>query len=235
MTSQENVTAAGRPSESEHDAALTLGKQSQGRSSAPIYDMAASVVMGWKLPRSARIADIGGGAGQFARKLLDSFDAVDLVDHEATPVPARIIYRIADLNDPWPIESGNYDGAVSLEVIEHLENPRHFMRELARILRGDGRCFVTTPNQLSISSKACLAVRGQFRDFSSNCYPAHITALVKQDLERIANEAGFKVERIHYTNSGRIPFSHRRWQAVLPPLGGQAFSDNIGLSLVRNG
>jgi hypothetical protein len=49
----------------------------------------------------------------------------------------------------------------SLEVIEHLENPRNFEREI-RILKVNRRCLLTTPNQISLSSRLCLLLGGSF-------------------------------------------------------------------------
>lgn len=210
-----------------------LGKQSAGSSSEPIYEMAHRVVQSWRLDRSSLAVDVGGGSGNFARRLASEFDCVHIVDHEVSTTPSALTYIAGDLNQRWPVRDGAYDIAVALEVIEHIENPRHFMREMFRILKSDGRCLITTPNQLSLSSKICLVVRDQFRDFSDNCYPAHITALVKQDLVRIAKETGLEVCAIVYTDDGRIPFSRHSWQSMLPFLGGKWFSDNIGINLLK--
>ena len=40
-------------------------------------------------------------------------------------------------------------------------------------------------------SLAALLLRGHFVDFLDSSYPAHITALVRRDFERLAAETGF--------------------------------------------
>lgn len=52
-----------------------------------------------------------------------------------------------------PYADATFDVACSIEVIEHLEDQFHLVRELHRILRAGGRALVTTPNLLSINSR----------------------------------------------------------------------------------
>jgi 2-polyprenyl-3-methyl-5-hydroxy-6-metoxy-1,4-benzoquinol methylase len=115
---------------------------------------------------------------------------------------------------------------VSIETIEHLENPRAFFRELTRITRPGGLIVVTTPNQLSLLSKLTLVVKNQFNAFQDGSYPAHRTALLEIDLRRIAAEVGLTDAQVQYTNSGRIPGMAWHW----PFVGGRAFSDNVAIS-----
>jgi SAM-dependent methyltransferase len=61
--------------------------------------------------------------------------------------------QLADLNQPLPFEADRFDAAVSVETIEHLENPFQFLRELARVTKPGGLLFVTTPNVHSIRSR----------------------------------------------------------------------------------
>jgi len=57
-----------------------------------------------------------------------------------------------------------------------------------------------------------LVLRGHFVAFSDTCYPAHITALVCKDIERILTEAGFSVPEFIFTNVGWIPkFPKLHW------------------------
>ena len=207
---------------------MRIGIQDQGLSSEPIYRLAESTIRKWGLPYTAMVLDLGGGAGHFAKILIDYFEYVHLMDFAPVNQSERIIYRSGDLNQPLPYSDATFDAIVSLEVIEHLENPRHFVREIARILKVSGRCLITTPNQVSLSSKLCLLLRGQFQHFQDSCYPGHITALLPIDLQRISTEAGLAVKTINYTNDGRIPGTNKRWQAI-PFLTGRWFSDNVAM------
>ncbi|MEM9158338.1 MAG: class I SAM-dependent methyltransferase, partial [Verrucomicrobiota bacterium] len=42
--------------------------------------------------------------------------------------------RLADASSDWPFEESYFDLAISNQVIEHVEDLRHFMRELGRVL-----------------------------------------------------------------------------------------------------
>lgn len=208
------------------------GMLAEGISIAPVYDLAMQTLNLWPADRSWKVADIGGGRGDFARQLLSRFDAVTLVDCMTQSIDEAISCVGADLNLNWPLPDKSFDAVFSLEVIEHLENPRHFAREISRILRPGGYALITTPNQLSLASKACLLLRDQFSQFQDSCYPAHLTALVPQDVHRIFAEAGLMVERTIFTDSGKIPKTSFFWQ-MMPMMRGKWFSDNVGF-LIRS-
>lgn len=182
---------------------------------------------------SGALVDVGCGAGRLAaavRERFQSYLGCDLVQYAAFPADPWARFVKADLNaPPYPIEAASADATVSIETIEHLENPRAFVRELVRITRPGGLVLVTTPNQLSLLSKWSLLVKNQFNAFQEapGLYPAHITALVEEDLRRIAAECGLEQVEIHYSGFGRIPFTARAWPGFLG--GGRAFSDNVAL------
>jgi cyclopropane fatty-acyl-phospholipid synthase-like methyltransferase len=52
-----------------------------------------------------------------------------------------------------PFEDNQFDAAVSIEVIEHVENQFGFFRELTRIIKPGGIVVVTTPNTLNANSR----------------------------------------------------------------------------------
>ena len=211
---------------------MQIGIQDQGFSTEPIYKLAERTIRDWNLPCDSMILDLGGGAGHFASTLINYFDQTHLIDFAPTIQSKRIICSSGNLNNSLPFSDNSFDAVVSLEVIEHLENPRHLVREIARILKVNGRCLITTPNQISLSSRLCLLLRGQFQQFQDSSYPAHITALLPSDLLRITSEAGFSFRSITYTDDGRIPGTNLRWQ-VIPFLTGKWFSDNLAIIAVK--
>ena len=89
--------------------------------------------------------------------------------------------------------------------------------------------FVSTPNNESLRSILALAFRGHYQAFGDDSYPAHITALLHKDMERIVMEAGFELKGFRYTNYGLIPKLRRlSWQRLsMGLLSGKRFSDNV--------
>ncbi|MCM1150546.1 MAG: class I SAM-dependent methyltransferase [Alistipes sp.] len=64
---------------------------------------------------------------------------------ELTQVPGAE-FRQATV-PPLPFADGEFDCAISFQVIEHIEKDAEFVREIHRILRPGGRLILTTPNR----------------------------------------------------------------------------------------
>lgn len=54
--------------------------------------------------------------------------------------------RLRDVPKDLPFPDGSVDFAIFTEVIEHLYNPAHVLKEIARVLRPGGRLYLTTNN-----------------------------------------------------------------------------------------
>jgi SAM-dependent methyltransferase len=96
--------------------------------------------------------DVATGKGALAQRLIDSFqnieiDCNDLEDGVLT-LGARNIFA-KDLNKDFNFES-KYNVILAIEVIEHLENPFHFIRNLKKHLKPGGFILLTTPNTDSL-------------------------------------------------------------------------------------
>ena len=72
-------------------------------------------------------------------------------------------------------------------------------------------------------------MRGHHVAFLDESYPAHLTALVRRDLERLCAEAGFEPPAFSYTDSGAVPkWTSVTWQSLsFGLLRGRLFSDNL--------
>lgn len=225
-----HVTSSSERSVATLDAAARASL-SEGHSSDPIASTVARTL--GDLHRTFdRIVDLGCGSGSVGRKLAGlyrSYVGCDVVRYSGFHESASVRFQAVDLNQaPFPVETASADAVVSVETIEHLENPRALVREMARIARPGGWVLVTTPNQLSLASKLSLVLRNQFQAFreAPGLYPAHITALVEEDLRRIARECGLTSIAFRYTDHGRIPFTGAHWPSRWG-LRGRSFSDNV--------
>jgi SAM-dependent methyltransferase len=101
-----------------------------------------------KIPNEVLMLDVATGRGALAQKIIDSFPNVkiDCNDLEQD-VLAKGIRNLnsLDLN----LECNflfQYDIILAVEIIEHLENPFHFMRMMQLHLKPNGIIILTTPN-----------------------------------------------------------------------------------------
>ncbi|HEX7665577.1 MAG TPA: class I SAM-dependent methyltransferase, partial [Polyangiaceae bacterium] len=179
-----------------------------------------------------RILDAGSGSGSWLRLLLDHcpgvthVTSVDLVDSGASKI-RNVDFHLRDLSrDSLPAEAASTDWVFAIEVLEHLANPRAFLGEVRRILKPGGRFFITTPNNDSLTSRLSLLFRGYYPAFCDHDYKGsgHITPILKIDLERMADEAGFSRVEFAFPLDGRIPKSDVPWQRFFPRLRGSLWS-----------
>jgi 2-polyprenyl-3-methyl-5-hydroxy-6-metoxy-1,4-benzoquinol methylase len=179
-----------------------------------------------------RAADVGAGQGELLTILMQNKGLTRLEGLDIMPrplgLPEDIGWTDVDLNEELDIPR-RFDVVICSENIEHLENPRRTFRNLRRILVPGGLLVLTMPNQESLRSYVSLILDGHFAGFRGDSYPAHITALLRLDLLRIASESGFSKGRFDYVNTGGIPGAPRlTWQRLsLGLLRGRLFSDNI--------
>ncbi|HEY0024075.1 MAG TPA: class I SAM-dependent methyltransferase [Longimicrobium sp.] len=206
-------------------------RQSLGRSDHAVYGMVARAVEA-RHSGGGTLADVGCGAGAlwpYLRGRFDRYVGVDVVRYEGFPADGE--FHALDLDRGGSsLPDGTADVAAGVETIEHLENPRAFVRDLARLVRPGGWVIVTTPNQHSLLSKATFLLRGEHNAFRAGSYPAHITALLHVDLRRIAAECGLTDVTLEFSGSGRVPGTGRHWPAALGRLLPGAFSDNVLLA-----
>ena len=53
-----------------------------------------------------------------------------------------------------PLKNNSIDLIICLEVLEHLRQPDHFLKEIIRLLKKDAIAVFSIPNILSFSSKS---------------------------------------------------------------------------------
>jgi SAM-dependent methyltransferase len=203
-------------------------ERSGGRSDAAIYEMVRKSLSARGISGAVAV-DLGCGNGELRNAIGERFGrdvGLDAVRYNGFPETCSFVE--ADLNSvPYPVESKFVDAVFAVETIEHLENPRALLREMARIAKPGGWIIVTTPNQLSALSLLTLLFKRRFSAFQDAHYPAHITALLESDFFRIGNELGLNEQRIEYSRSGRIILTGARYPKVISSLFPRLCSDNI--------
>lgn len=168
------------------------------------------------IPRGAQLAELAAGGGALTLRLNELGYRVTACDYvsENFRLHAEVPFIRMDLNRPFASSFAGCNGVVAVEIIEHLENTRHVLREIRAILPFGGIAIVTTPNVESPVSVAMAIRTGRPMWFWDSAYrdDGHITPVPRWLLEQAAVEAGLEVVEV---------LSHgdpRRWLAKWPML-----------------
>jgi 2-polyprenyl-3-methyl-5-hydroxy-6-metoxy-1,4-benzoquinol methylase len=203
-------------------------RKSRGTSNQDILEMVVRALAQRHISGGC-IADVGCGQGDlysFVRPRFSRYIGIDAVRYQDFPDQAE--FCLLDLDSGRiPLADNSADVVAAVEVIEHLENPREFMRKLVALAKPGGWVIATTPNQLSLLSLLTLLVKHQFQAFQDVHYPAHLTALLEVDLRRIASECGLIDIQIEYTLAGRIPGTARHYPRLLSRVFPRRLSENV--------
>jgi 2-polyprenyl-3-methyl-5-hydroxy-6-metoxy-1,4-benzoquinol methylase len=203
-------------------------RKSRGTSNQDILEMVVRVLAKRQISGEF-ILDVGCGQGDLCSYVQPRFSryiGIDAVHYDDFPAQAEFCLLDVD-SGHIPFPDGSADAVAAVEVIEHLENPREFMRKLAALAKPGGWVIVTTPNQLSFLSLLTLIVKHKFQAFQDVHYPAHLTALLEIDLRRIAGECGLTRIDIEYTLAGRIPGTPLNYPRFMSRWFPRALSDNV--------
>lgn len=148
--------------------------------------------------KKERILDAGCGYGLYALSLAElgyHVDAIDL-DTERVNVLSEMIAEYAPLKDmlvphagsltSLPFPTGSYETIICSEVIEHIKDDRQAVRELARVLKINGRIILSTPYDSTYNQKT-------FKRFGHE-RPGY----TRSSFEKIMKECGLRIEKEFY-------------------------------------
>ncbi len=92
------------------------------------------------------VLDIGTGSGHIASyvaRYTGSLISVDVVDER---LERDFEFRQVE-SEMLPFEAGSFDVVVSNHAVEHVNDQPAHLREIARVLRPGGVCYMATPNR----------------------------------------------------------------------------------------
>ena len=163
---------------------------------------------------TTRWVDVGCGdgrtAGVWLRARECSYVGVDVSNpavEQAREVglDARLIEDAGDL----PFPDGSFDGAICVEVLEHLFSPQHAAAEVLRVLRPGGAVFLTVPNVAYWRRRAELAV-GRWNPLGDDLSVAepwrdpHVRFFTPSTLARMLTVSGFTGVSIEGQDGGVV-------------------------------
>ena len=141
------------------------------------------------LPRpprpSARAIDLGAGSGALAVRLQASGWDVCAADLDRESFAADVPFTQLDLNEPTlGLPEHAFDLVTAVEVIEHVEAPIAFLREVAYLLTPAGVAVITTPNVDSLPARLKFLLKGKVRQLDEWGDPTHISPIFLDLLHR---------------------------------------------------
>lgn len=170
--------------------------------------------------KGKKICDLPSGAGALSARLAELGLQVTPVDLEKTEPFCYDVSKLvlADANYKLPFAEGEFDAMVSVEGIEHLENPSFFLRECARIIKPGGLLFLSTPNPDSYRSRSSVFAHGYHKYFTpvgfGSKMASHLLPIDMTFLRGAADRAGLSVVDV-----GVNQLSGKNWfRELLRPL-----------------
>jgi SAM-dependent methyltransferase len=190
---------------------------------APGTHEAAAALLLASLKDRPPTLDLASGSGAFLARLRDhgfaDLDAVE-IDRKAFGF-AGIEPRAVDLNGAFAGQiDRRYRLVTALEIIEHLDSPRHFLREVHSLLNPGGHLLLSTPNVANWTGRLRFLLSGEHRQFREHDYhyQRHISPTTDVQIRLMFREIGFRL--IDSTVAGSFFGSLKK--AVLWPVSGLA-------------
>jgi SAM-dependent methyltransferase len=153
------------------------------------------VIADLRLPARARVLDAGCGSGRNMIELA-RHGTVTGVELSATSVALARARASGEVIEGSVLEMGfapdSFDLAVSLDVIEHLDDDLAALRELRRVVAPGGSLLVTVPAYQWLWS-------------GHDEINHHHRRYTRRSLQRVAEQAGWEQARTTYFNSLLLP------------------------------
>ena len=175
-----------------------------------------------KNEKGGKLLDAGAGQGFLSQEFKNNGFDVFAADFDTEKFKIHSIEcKKVDLNKDLPYPNSFFDYIVCLEVIEHLENPYHLIREFNRIVKRGGKIIISTPNILNIHARLRYLLRGSADWLHAqipgidpkNIFEAlrrHINLIGFIELKFILENNGFDIEIVS-TNRSVLSYRKGKW------------------------
>lgn len=185
---------------------------------------ARNIIGGLELQDGNKVLEVGCGNGYYL-SLLNRLDVrlelmgidkdIPALKDAAKFIGNRSVKLILGDAAKLPFKSNSFDKAVMSEVIEHVDNEKAVLREVKRVLKKGGILTLTTCNiGYPFFWDPINWVLQHFfgthikAGFWAGIWNQHDRLYEKEQVEKLINKVGFKIEESRYLTGYCLPFNH---------------------------
>ncbi len=150
--------------------------------------------------RDGKVLDVAGGTGKHLKffDLEPQGNCLFLVDFSSEAVSAARLKGIqaerCDLErDRIPHDDESFDLVLAQEIVEHLPDCGHLLRESYRVLKKRGYFFLTTPNLAGLIDRY-FVLRGK-KPLAMAWDKTHVQLYLFEEIEALLQRCGFEIAR----------------------------------------
>ena len=165
--------------------------------------------------------DIGPGSGRWINFLKkeksNKIFAIDISDKvvELNKKNCSKIFKLDFEKRKIPLLNNSIDLILCLEVLEHLRQPDHFLKEIMRLLKKDSIAVFSIPNILSFSSRVRVVLG--LLPIAIISDPTHIKFYRKKEIIKIFSTFNIKVK--FYSSSFSLNIFNPKSKFKIPTIG----------------
>lgn len=164
------------------------------------------------------VLDLASGSGALLARLADAgFTDLSAVELDAGKFHlAGVAPMGLDLNTDFAEKiDRRFDLVTAIEIIEHLDSPRHFLGQVRELLNDGGILLLSTPNVSDWAGRVKFALTGTLRYFDESQYRFnhHVSPLPDVQFRHLAAEIGLRI--IQSTTAGTF-FGPLKMAFLLP-------------------
>jgi len=186
-----------------------------------LYQLILKIIEKIGLETDSKILDAGCGGGQLIYDLYKigylniygfdaSLSAIEIAKKNFVEIESKYFVHNAFekmLPGNMPIE---YDLIISMEVIEHLFNPKIYLNNIYTWLSRDGYLILTTPYHGWLKNLVIVLLNRFDKHFDPLSEHGHIKFFSTKTIKKLLNQIGFRV--INFYGAGRLPFF---WKSMI--------------------